>query len=185
MRELELLGLAMEFVRCDPNRCRGNIFHHGMFSNRYYKDQVSEQPKVVGPCPDMDENREKDNVVEDPPQIIKDLEARHQLELRAVELQDFSHRDRDSGQGESSPSRSSTISSPSSALSGSLARLRVCDATHRGKARAFDHHNGFYVYLSFPEVTFHTSCVSGIHRFVPRHPDEVAVDLGDPVYVIR
>lgn len=129
----------------------------------------------------MDESREKDSVAEDPPQIIKDLEVRHQLELR-----DLSNRDRDSGQGESSPSRSSTISSPSSALSGSLARLRVCDATHRGTMTAFDHQNGWlYIYLFFLEVTSHTSCVSGIHRFVPRHPDEIAVDLGDPVYVIR
>ena len=23
----------------------------------------------------------------------------------------------------------------------------------------------------------------GLHRFVPRHPDEIEVDIGDPVYV--
>ena len=25
----------------------------------------------------------------------------------------------------------------------------------------------------------------GLHRFVPRHPDEIEVDIGDPVYVQR
>ena len=23
----------------------------------------------------------------------------------------------------------------------------------------------------------------GLHRFIPRHPDEIEVDIGDPVYV--
>ncbi|XP_022668156.1 JNK-interacting protein 1-like isoform X2 [Varroa destructor] len=51
---------------------------------------------------------------------------------------------------------SSSLSSPCSALCGPLARLCIADATHRG-----------------------------IHRFVPRHGDELAIDLGDPIYVIR
>ena len=25
----------------------------------------------------------------------------------------------------------------------------------------------------------------GLHRFVPRHPDEIEIDIGDPVYVQR
>ena len=25
----------------------------------------------------------------------------------------------------------------------------------------------------------------GLHRFVPRHPDEIDIDIGDPVYVQR
>ncbi|XP_028968869.1 JNK-interacting protein 1 [Galendromus occidentalis] len=168
-KPLEGLSLAEEFRAIDANTLV-TPFSEQLYLEidtsgnqprstfKYYKDQANEDERLrnIKSPTDMDESREKDGAAEDPPQIVKDLEARHQLELQANELQELSNRDRDSGQGESSPSRSSTISSSSSALCGSLARLRVCDATHRG-----------------------------IHRFVPRHPDEIAVDLGDPVYVIR